>query len=228
MLLKTLRLLLNYAIFIGMIPSNPALAVRGFRRKGDGHHTWTEGEVAQFEATHPTGSKARLALCLMLYTAQRKSDVARMGWQHIAGDTIAVRQQKTGAALLIPLHPDLASALTTAPRSNLAILQTERGQPFTPAGFGMWFRKRCDEAGLPQCSAHGLRKLAATRLANAGATTEEIKAITGHKTTSEVTRYTKAADQERLARAALSKLGAETGTGIVQPSIPVGQKELKR
>jgi integrase len=220
-LLKTLRLLLNYAIFLGMIPSNPALAVRGFRSKGDGHHTWTEHEVAQFEAHHPIGSKARLALYLMLFTAQRKSDVARMGWQHIQRDAIAVRQQKTDAALLIPLRPELASALATAPRSNLAIIQTERGQPFTSGGFGMWFRKRCDEAGLPQCSAHGLRKLAATRLANAGCTTEEIKAITGHKSASEVARYTKAADQQRLARQAC---GAETGTGIVQPSIPVGQK----
>jgi integrase len=223
-LLKTLRLLLNYAIFTGMIRSNPALAVRGFRSKGDGHHTWTEDEVTQFEATHPIGSKARLALYLMLYTAQRKSDIAGMGWQHIQGDTIAVRQQKTGAALLIPLHPELASALATASRSNLAIMQTERGQPFTSGGFGMWFRKRCDEAGLPQCSAHGLRKLAATRLANAGCSTEEIKAITGHKSASEVARYTKAADQQRLARAALDKLGDRNRNKIVQPSIPIGQK----
>jgi integrase len=222
--LKTLRVLLNYAIFIGIIPSNPALGVRGFRSKGDGHHTWTEEEVAQYEAAHPEGSRARLALYLLLHTAQRKSDVARMGWQHVKGDTIAVRQQKTGAALLIPLHPELASALAMANRTNLSILLTERGTPFTSGGFGMWFRKRCNEAGLPQCSAHGLRKLAATRLANAGCTTEEIKAITGHKSASEVARYTKAADQERLARQALNKLGAETGTGIVQPSIPVGQK----
>jgi len=94
-LLKTLRLLLNYAVFIGMIPSNPALGVKGYRSKGDGHHTWTEEEVAQFDRRHPAGSKARLALALLLYTAQRKSDIVRMGWQHIKGDIIAVRQQKT-------------------------------------------------------------------------------------------------------------------------------------
>lgn len=224
-LLKTLRLLLNYAIFIGMIPSNPALAVRGFRSKGDGHHTWTESEATQFEAHHPIGNKPRLAFALLLYTAQRKSDVARMGWQHIRGDAIEVRQQKTDARLLIPVHPDLSRVLALAPKTNLTILTSERGAPFSSSGFSVWFRKCCDDAGLPCCTAHGLRKLAATRLANSGCTPAQIMAITGHRSMNEVLRYTRAVDQERLAKEALSKqLKAETGTEIVQPSIPVGQK----
>jgi integrase len=100
------------------------------------------------------------------------------------------------------------------PRTNLTFLTTKFGAPFTPAGFGNWFRERCDEAGLPQCSAHGLRKLVATRLANFGCSEEEIKAITGHKSSSEVARYTKARDQKRLAKSAVSKLkhGMMTGT----------------
>ena len=85
----------------------------------------------------------------------------------------------------------------------MTFLVTEFGKPFTSAGFGNWFRDRCNEAGLPQCSTHGLRKLAATRLANAGCSTDQIKAITGHKSLSEVARYTKAADQARLARQAI-------------------------
>jgi integrase len=92
---------------------------------------------------------------------------------------------------------------------NLTFLLTEFGKPFTSAGFGNWFRDQCDKAGLPQCSAHGLRKLAATRLANAGCSTDQIKAITGHKSLSEVARYTKAADQTRLARQAMSMLRAD-------------------
>jgi integrase len=82
-------------------------------------------------------------------------------------------------------------------------LVTEFGAPFTAAGFGNWFRDRCNEAGLKHCSFHGLRKAAATRLAEAGCTTEQIKAVTGHATLKEVGRYTKAADQARLARQAL-------------------------
>ena len=199
-LLKTLRLLLNHAVFTGMIPSNPALGVRGYRSKGDGVHAWSEAEVAQYQARHPIGTKAWLALALPLFTAQRRSDVIRMGWQHVTGNTITVRQQKTGTPLDIELHPELARALAAVPRTNLTILLTERGTPFTAGSFSNWFRDRCNEAGLPQCSAHGLRKLAATRLANANCTAEQIMAITGHKSASEVARYTKTADQKRLAR----------------------------
>jgi integrase len=193
-----------------MIQTNPAISVKRYRSRGDGIHTWTEAEIACFQERHPIGSKARLALALLLYTAQRRSDVVRFGWQHITGDAIALRQEKTDAPLLIPIHPELAKALAAAPHTNMSFLVTEHGKPFTQAGFGNWFRERCNEAGLPQCSAHGLRKAAATRLANAGCSTDQIKAITGHRALSEVARYTRAADQQRLARQALSiQLGAE-------------------
>ena len=107
------------------------------------------------------------------------------------------------------MDQDLVQALTAAARTNLTFLVTERGAPFTAAGFGNWFRDRCNEAGLPQCSAHGLRKLAATRMANAGCSTDQIKAVTGHKSLSEVARYTKAANQARLARQAMSMVRAD-------------------
>src|SRR5262249_26962892 len=184
----------------------------------DGFHTWTENEITRFEERHPIGTKARLAFNLLLYTAQRRSDVIRFGWQHVQGDTIALRQGKTDTPLLIPIHPELAKALTVAPRNNLTFLVNERSKPFTPPSFGNWFRARCNEASLPQCSAHGLRKTAATRLSNAGCTTDQIKALTGHKALTEVARYTKAADQHRLARQALSlQLGAERERDLVQP-----------
>jgi integrase len=208
-LLKVLRVLLSHAVEIGMIASNPAIGVKRYRSHGDGIHTWTEAEVAQFETSHPIGGKARLALELLLGTGQRRSDVVRMGWQHKRGDEIAVRQQKTDEPLLIPMDQSLVQALAAVPKTNLTFLVTERGAPFTAAGFGNWFRDRCNEAGLPQCSAHGLRKLAATRMANAGCSTDQIKAVTGHKSLSEVARYTKAADQRRLARQAKDILRAD-------------------
>jgi integrase len=133
-----------------------------------------------------------------------------MGWQHVRGDSIAVRQQKTDTPLVIPMHPDLMQALTSIPKTNLTFLLTEKTAPFTPAGFGNWFRDQCDLAGLPQCSAHGLRKAAATRLANAGCSANQIMAITGHKSLSQVAPYVRDADQQRLARQALSiQLGSE-------------------
>jgi len=133
-----------------------------------------------------------------------------MGWQHITNDMIAVRQEKTSTPLMIPMHPALRAVLDSVPRTNLPFLTTARGAPFDANGFGNLWRKWCDEAGLPHCTYHGLRKAAATRLANAGCTAEQIKAITGHKSLAEVARYTKAADQQRLARQALqNQLRAE-------------------
>jgi integrase len=129
-----------------------------------------------------------------------------MGWQHISDDTLSVVQDKTRGHLKIPFHPKLVSAIGNMPRTNMTFLVIEAGALFTAAGFGNWFRERCNEAGLQHCSAYGLRKACATRLANAGCTNEQIKSITGHRTLSEVSRYTRAADQERNAKQALANL----------------------
>jgi integrase len=162
-LLKVLRVLLTHAVEIGMIKSNPALSINRYKSQGDGFHVWTESEIARFEERHPIGSMARLAFALLLYTAQRRSDVIRLGWQHVESDCVAVRQEKTDTALLIPIHPELARVLAAVPKTDLTFLRSARGKPFTAGGFGNWFRARCNEASLPQCSAHGLRKAAATR-----------------------------------------------------------------
>jgi integrase len=110
---------------------------------------------------------------------------------------------KTGKRLVIPIHPVLQAVLAQTPRENLTFLVTAYGKPFTSNGFGNWFRDRCNEAGLPQCSAHGLRKAGTRRLAEGGKSNPQIKAVTGHTTDSEVSRYTAEADQKKLARQAL-------------------------
>ena len=138
-----------------------------------------------------------------------------MGRQHIRDGAIHLRQQKTSVELAIPLHPSLDAIITNTLSGNLTFLTTQFGRPFTSNGFGNWFRKQCDAAGLPHCSAHGLRKAAARRLAEAGCTPHEIAAITGHASLKEVSRYTKAVDQKRLATAAMEK--AKTRTWSVKP-----------
>jgi len=203
-LLDRLKGLMTLAIDIGMRKDDPTMRMRGYANKGDGFHTWTEDDIAAFEARHEIGTKPRLALALMLYTGQRRSDAVTMGRQHVSGHRIKVRQQKTDARLEIPMHPTLQAVIAATPRENMTFLVTSFGKPFTPAGFGNWFRERCDEAGLPHCSAHGLRKAAARRLAEAGCSNQQIKAITGHKTDKEVSRYTAAADQVRLADQAMA------------------------
>ena len=227
-LLKVLRLMLNYALDQEMIDSSPALGVKGYTSRGEGYHTWSEDEIAAFETHHPVGSTARLAFMLLLYTAQRVGDVVRMGWQHVKGDRIAVRQQKTDTPLLIKMHPELVRVLASVPKGNLTFLITNGGAPFDARVCRIGSASAVTRPGcaLP---AHGLRKSAATRLANAGASTDHIKAHTGHRTSKEVERYTRAADQARLDEQALElQLRAEREQNFVQPETRLDKKSGKR
>lgn len=225
-----LRTLMALAVDEGMRKDNPMLGMKLPFKTGDvGYHSWTEEEIEQFEARHPVGTMPRLAMALMLFTGQRKSEAVRMGRHHLMSGRIRVRQQKTAAELEIPIHPLLKAALdamTLAPIGGQAFVLTSFGKPFTAAGFGNWFRERCDEAGLPHCAAHGLRKAAARRLAEAGCTNAQIKAITGHKTDAEVSRYTRAAAQRGLADEAMKRVGGtRNGTEFGYPDVPVSQNE---
>jgi integrase len=232
-LMKLLRYLLDLAVGQGIIAANPAVGVKKYRSKSDGWHTWTELEITQYLLRHPISTQPGLAMALMLYTGQRRSDAVRMGRQHMTqmrdGGAmywyISVRQEKISTPLLIPMHPELLAAVQALPQ-NLTFLLTERGAPFTSAGFGNWFRDRCDEAGLKHCSAHGLRKAAATRLANIGCSNEQIKAITGHRSDAALAPYVRAADQRRLAQQAMTKLieGEARTTEVQQPSHAVPKR----
>jgi integrase len=215
MLRRVLRAMMKCAVELGMRADDPTRDVKALQSKTGGFYSWTEADIEQFEARHPVGTRARLAFALLLYTGQRRSDVVRMGRQHIRDGFISVRQQKTGAELAIPLHPELLTTLSETPKDNLTFLTTQFGQPFTSNGFGNWFREQCNAAGLPGCSAHGLRKAAARRLAEAGCTAHEIAAITGHASLKQVAHYTKAVDQRRLASTAMEK--AKTRTTTVKP-----------
>jgi integrase len=207
---KALRALMKHAIEIGLRSDDPSRDTKAIRVKSDGYHSWSEPEIEQFEATHPIGTRARLAFSLLLYTGQRRSDVTRMGRQHIRNGLLHVRQQKTGAVLSIPVHPTLAAIIADTPAEHMTFITTHYGHPFGMTGFGKWFRDQCDAAGLRHCTAHGLRKGAARRLAEAGCTEHEIAAITGHASLREVQRYTRAADQTRLAISAIEKVKTRT------------------
>lgn len=202
---KVLNLIFKLALRRGLIKSNPLDGVKLSRKAAKGFLMWREGEIAAYEARWPRGSKERLAMALLLYTGQRRSDVVLMGRQHVKDGTIRVRQQKTGTELTIALHSALRKELDAAPKDHLTFLTTELGEPFTAAGFGNWFAKRTKLAGIAGYTAHGLRKAAARRLAEAGCTANQIMAVTGHKNLSEVTLYTKGADQQRMAAEAIAR-----------------------
>lgn len=216
---KILRALMQHAIQIGLRDNDPTRDVKPVKIKSDGFHSWTEEEIAQFEAYYPVGTKGRLALGLLVNVGQRRGDTIRMGKQHVRKvpdengvprDVITVHQQKTGAKLEIPITDELAEIIAATPSNNLIFLTTDRGnKPFSKKGFSDWFRKQCDAAGLPHCTAHGLRKACARRLAEAGCSPHEIAAITGHGSLREVERYTKAVNQKRLAEKAMARRGGK-------------------
>lgn len=208
MLRKRLRALMQFAIRQGMADTNPVLATKPYKVDSAGFHTWTEEEIEQFEAHHAVGAKARLALDLMLWTGQRGGDARVMGPQNIKNKRLIVTQEKTGATVSLPILPALAASILATKSSGLVFLLSEHGKPYSRKSFGQRFRKWCDEADLPNCTAHGLRKAAARRFAEAGCTNQQIKSWTGHTTDSEVARYTAAADQQALSDAAAEMLMA--------------------
>ena len=206
-LLSILSILLDLALDLGWIEANPARTVKKLRHKGEGFHTWTEDEIAAYRDRWTLESRQRLAFELLLGTAQRSADVRQMNPKQVEAGSVVLRQQKTYAPLRIPLLPELRTALAAAPVTGTeTILVTAQGNPFSEKGFGNFVKEACIAAGLPHCSAHGLRKAAARRLAESGCTTHQIAAITGHATLKEVERYTREANQAHLAEAAFAAL----------------------
>jgi integrase len=208
--LKVLRGLMAFAVSTGLRADDPTQGVKLPKAKAGEIHTWTESEIAQFEAYHSVGSTARFAFGLLLYTAQRRGDVVRMGRQHIRDGVLSIRQEKTGNFVEIPLHPALAAIIAETPiAGQLTFLTSVTGAAFSSAGFGNVFREWCDEADLPRhCSSHGLRKAACRRLAEAGCSEHEIAAISGHESLAEVRRYTRAASRARMAKSAMATVTA--------------------
>jgi integrase len=210
--MKTLRGLMAFSLTEGLIDTDPTVGVKLARVKDTGGFTtWPQTSIQQYRAHHQLGTRARLALELLYNTMGARADTVQLGRQHVQASIISFRRQKTGNPVDIPILPELQAAIDAMPKAeHLTFLVTERGQPFTPAGFGNWFRDQCDAAGLSNLSAHGLRKSGATRLAEAGATDHEIMAWGGWTSVKEVQRYTKAANRKRLALQAADKLKART------------------
>jgi integrase len=224
--LKALRQLFAWALEAGLADRNPARDVKYLKGKPGGFHTWTVEEVRRFEARHPIGSKARLALALLLFTGVRRSDVVRLGrqmigrdgWLHFTEAKGASRQVKDRA---LPVLPELRAVLEATPSGHMTFLVTAFGKPFTAAGFGNWLRDRCDEAGLRHCSAHGLRKAGATIAADNGATEHQLMAIFGWDSPKQAATYTRHANRKRLAGDAMHLLIAREQSGNI--SVPPGQ-----
>jgi integrase/recombinase XerD len=207
--LKALQALFKWAVDNKKATHNPTLDVEYIPYSTKGHHSWTIEEITQYEQRHPVGTLASLAKDIFFYTGCRREDAVRLGPQHIRNGrlqfTQAKNEHRNPVYIDIPVHPKLAEAIAACPSGHMTFLATANGKPFTPAGLGNKFRKWCNEADLSNCSAHGLRKAMATQLAEGGASPHEIMSVTGHRSLSEVQRYTREANKSKLADSAIAK-----------------------
>jgi integrase len=202
--LKAMRRLFAYAIKREMRDDNPFVGIESY--KLGTHHTWTDAEIATYEAVWQIGSRERLAFDLLLYTGQRVGDVAAMRRSDIRNGAIHLKPEKTGDELVIPVHANLLRSMKASPTKGLTLIGQANGRPISGGGLSSLIERAARAAGLPaKCVPHGLRKARMRRLAERGATTKEIASVSGHKTLKEVERYTVAADQARLARAAMAR-----------------------
>ena len=223
---KELVRLFDFAIKMKMIAENPAALAERVKAKAGTFHTWTEDEIAQFRAHHKLGTKPRLAMELMLWTAQRKGDAYLFGKKDLEpiSERFDVTQSKTGKAMRISMAPQLRAAIDAMPPQDGdgPYLRTAFGKPFaSAAAFGNWFRKQCNDANLPKrCSAHGLRKAMMRRGAEIGLSQQELKSVSGHSRDEEVRLYTQAANQEVMNAEAIERIAAwEMKKGKVTKSL---------
>ncbi len=203
---KRLSGLMNYACALEWRTANPVQHTASYPA-GAGFHSWDDAEIAQYRAAHALGSMARLAFELALNTAARRGAIAAMTRENIASGRITTAHSKGNNAASVPMLASTRAALDALPAAPIRhLIVTAQGKPFSPAGFGNKFREWCDEAGLPHCSIHGLRKAMSRLLAEAGATDAEGQAVTGHKKAETFQYYRAAANREALADRALSNL----------------------
>ena len=206
-LLSVLSYLMNFAITRGLRQDNPARHVKKLRG-GKSYEPWPDVAIERFRAA--ANHRMVWAMEIAVYTGQRRSDVLAMQWRHVEDGMIAVAQQKTGERLEVPIHEELAAVLDAIPRVGTNIVHREDGRSYSGDGFSAIFRREQKRLGLSGLQFHGLRHTAAARLAEAGCTDREIMSILGHRTASMVSRYTRKADQKRLAKAAIVKLESRT------------------
>jgi len=229
--LKQISALFSWAVKNELAKSNPAAGVEKIANTSSGYYTWTESDVEQFERYWPVGSRPRLAFAIMLYLGVRRSDAVRLGPKHTDDDSVSFVQHKgrkrSQKVLTLPILPPLRAVLDTSQSGGETWLETLHRKPYSDAGFGNAFKDWCREAGLPQCTAHGLRKIGAVRAAEAKATEHELMAILGWENADMAREYTRSAAQKRLAKNAAGKLmGAKDRQIVVPPAVP-SEKNLK-
>ncbi|TJU85619.1 MAG: integrase [Mesorhizobium sp.] len=205
--LDAMRGLFRWALDAEMVAIDPTAGVKNpSRPKGGGFEAWTEDDVLAYEERWAAGTKERVWMHVLLYTGLRRGDAVTIGRQHVRNGVATLKTEKTNTEVNIPILPALAETLATGPTGDLAFIVGENGRPLTKETFGNMFRVACNAAGVKK-SAHGVRKIGATRAAEAGVTMRELEALFGWTGGTMASLYTKTADRKQLAMRASEKIG---------------------
>lgn len=218
--LDAMRGLFRWALGADHIRVDPTAGVDNpLRKSGAGFPIWTEDEVEKYQKRWPLGTKERVWIDVLLYTGLRRGDAVKLGRQHVRDGvaTIATEKSREQVKVTIPILPVLQATLDAGPTSDLALICGAKGEPFTKESFGNAFREAARAVGVRK-SAHGIRKIGATRAAENGATVAELEAIFGWQGGGMAALYTRAADRARLAKGAINRLVKnETGKSMPAP-----------
>jgi integrase len=205
-LLRIIRKLTGVALDQEWIEYDPTYRIK-CRPAFKGWKAWSDESCAAFEKRWPLGTTPRTVYAIARYFGHRRSDVATVKWTDLEVAAGNVVQSKTGKALWIPLHPELAKALEATPRRCEYVVITQYREPFSAKALGMRMQDWTKQAGLaPGHTLHGLRKKLGAMLAEAGATTRELMAILGHDDIAHAELYSREAEQRRLASEGMRKL----------------------
>ncbi len=206
--LKSMKALYTWALSIRLIKESPAIGVSKLKTETDGFYTWTLEDIGVYFGKHPVGSMGYMACILLLFTGLRRSDAVKLGRQHVRADVIRFRTSKTGAELVARVSWPLRNAIDAMETADeLPILLNGYGKPFASgAAFGNWFKDRCTEAGIPHCTAHGLRKAGATIAAEMGSSEVELDAMYGWSNNRQSGTYTRAARNLVLATSGFNRI----------------------
>jgi len=204
--LKAIRGLLRSAV-PSIRKDDPTEGIAGIKLpKTKGHHTWTDDEIEQYRVYWPLGTQQRLVMEFALETTSRRGEIVQLGPQHVKAGRIRIERTHGSNDVDILMSPELQAACDAMPKAHLTYVVTAYGKPRSKYGLGNDFAKWATAAGLPaRCRLHGLKKGGMRRLAEDGNTTHELMAISGHRTLSEVQRYTDDADRKQLADHGMAK-----------------------
>jgi integrase len=210
--LKAIRPLLRHAVPT-MLAEDPTLGIIPPRLpKSKGYHSWTDAEIAGYRAFWPGGTQQRLVFEFALETVSRRAEVVRLGRQHVSNGWIRIERMKGSDDVEIEIAPELQAAIDAMPKGNLTFIVTTGGKPRSRFGLGNDFAGWAKEAGLPdRCRLHGPKKAGMRRAAEDGATAHELMAHSGHRTLSEVQRYTTAVNNRKLAVSLSAKRRGKNG-----------------